>query len=173
MVEWRGGPGVPRAPAGGLGWPRGGPRWTGHVHRRSEATAAGDYSAPSVVLDGEHEHGVQEREAKLMALLVRSDGAERGKTAAVVELRSSAMAGETARGSKGRERGRASEPERELRAPGLSFHEHGREVASGGRTREPRGSGARPWWGASSAWLPHAPLWGISQSTWQATTWPH
>jgi len=44
------------------------------VHRRSEATAAGDCGAPSMVLDGEHEHGVQEREAKLMALLVRSEG---------------------------------------------------------------------------------------------------
>ena len=44
------------------------------MHRRSEATAAGDYGAPSTVLDGEHEHGVQEREVKLMALLVRSEG---------------------------------------------------------------------------------------------------
>ena len=55
-------------------------------------------------------------------------------------LRSSAMAGETARGSEGREGGRASEPERELRAPGLCFHEHGREVASGGRTIGPCGA---------------------------------
>ena len=61
-------------PVGGLGWPRGGPRWTGHVHWRSKAMAAGDCGAPSMVLDGEHEHGVQEREAKLMALLVRSEG---------------------------------------------------------------------------------------------------
>ena len=55
-------------------------------------------------------------------------------------LRLSAMAGETMRGSEGREGGRASELERELRALGLRFHEHGREVASGGRTRGPRGA---------------------------------
>ena len=44
------------------------------MHRRSEVTAAGDCGAPSAVLDGDHKHGVQEREAKLMALLVRSEG---------------------------------------------------------------------------------------------------
>ena len=79
--RWSGGGplGVPHAPAGGLGWPRGGPRWTGHAHRRSEVTAAGDYGAPSVVLDGEHEHGVQAREAKLVALLMRSEGGLRGE----------------------------------------------------------------------------------------------
>ena len=44
------------------------------MHRGSEVTAAGDCGAPSVVLDGEHEHGVQAREVKLMALLMRSEG---------------------------------------------------------------------------------------------------
>ena len=63
------------------------------MHRRSEATAAGDCGAPSAVLDGEHEHGMQEREAKLMALLVRSEGAERGeKRPRLRRAQSSAMA---------------------------------------------------------------------------------
>ena len=44
------------------------------MHRRSEVTADGGCGASSIVLDGEHEHDVQEREAKLMALLVRREG---------------------------------------------------------------------------------------------------
>ena len=49
------------------------------MHRRSEATVAGGCGASSTVLDGEHEHGVQEREAKMMVVLVRSVGADRGE----------------------------------------------------------------------------------------------
>ena len=72
------------------------------------------------------------------------------------------------------ERGRESGP-RERAGSERGTGELGRAIMEeqerdSGRAR---GSGTRPWWGASSAWLPHAPLWGISQSTWQATTWPH
>ena len=49
------------------------------MHRRSEATATGGCGASSMVLDGEYEHGVQEREAKMMVVLVRSEGADRGE----------------------------------------------------------------------------------------------
>ena len=67
--------------------------WPSHVHRWSEATADGGCGASSTVLDGEYEHDVQEREAKLMALLVRSEGAERGeKWPRHRRARSSAMA---------------------------------------------------------------------------------
>ena len=44
------------------------------VDRPCAPAVGGDCGAPSMVLDGEHEHGVQEREAKLMALLMRSEG---------------------------------------------------------------------------------------------------
>ena len=47
------------------------------MHRLSEATAAGGCGASSMVLDDEH--GVQEREAKMMVVLVRSEGADRGE----------------------------------------------------------------------------------------------
>ena len=49
------------------------------MHRRSEAMMAGGCGASSTVLDGKHEHGVQEREAKMMVVLVRSEGADRGE----------------------------------------------------------------------------------------------
>ena len=54
--------------------------WSRMVGRRPEVArpcapaVGGDCGAPCAVLDGEHEHGMQEREAKLMALLVRSEG---------------------------------------------------------------------------------------------------
>ena len=38
----------------------------------------GGCDASSTVLDGKHEHGVQEREANMMVVLVRSEGADRG-----------------------------------------------------------------------------------------------
>ena len=67
-----------------------------------EATAAGDCSAPSVVLDGEHEHGVQEMAAKLRVVLVGSEKAGSGENGCGGEL-CSAING-------GREQGRGERP---------------------------------------------------------------
>ena len=80
------------------------------MHRRSEATAAGNCGAPSMDLDGEHEHGVQEREAKLMALLVRSEGGLRGENSAAPASSELGHGGRTRREAKrGESSGRGSE----------------------------------------------------------------
>ena len=56
------------------------------MHRRSEATAVGDCGAPSVVLDGEHEHEMQEVKAKLLVVLRRSGEARSSGNAVTAEL---------------------------------------------------------------------------------------
>ena len=56
------------------------------MHRRSEATAVGDCGAPNVVLDGEHEHEMQEVKAKLLVVLRRSGEARSSGNAVTAEL---------------------------------------------------------------------------------------
>ena len=67
-------------------------------------------------MEGEHEHGVQEREAKMMVVLVRSEGADRGENGrGTDELRARPWRPRCGRGQRARVSGRGRERVREAK----------------------------------------------------------
>ena len=122
------------------------------MHRRSEATAVGDCGAPNMVLDGEHEHEMQEVKAKLLVVLRRSGEARSSGNAVTAEL------GGGVHGNRSHGESRGSEGEWE-----------GQERNEGGVLSERRGRRASPnargsdrdawqqWQACSAAWATRRP----------------
>jgi len=83
-------------------------------------------------LEGEHEHGVQEREAKMMVVLVRSEGADRGENGrGTGELGARPWRPRCGRGQRVRASGRGRERVREAER-GSAFSTTRRECWRGG-----------------------------------------